>query len=232
MKAMHTILITTLILFGVICIVAGIVMVSGLIGGKDEDNDTKTATDLPPTSPGLQLDATHSSNLTVVLKATAATDPDDTDLVYYWDLGDGTAPTKGTLECTHTYASNGSYVVTLIVTDGKSFNSTSTRIVLGAPASDDDDNDTIGLDGDAGYDYAKLKPQGAGGDDDSTSVPTDDKTSENTIFSTSDGNGVKMAGAATIAIGVVVIVIAIIIIVILVAVVKRKNAAEAAEKKP
>lgn len=235
---MHTVLLATLILFGVICIAAGVVMVSGVIGGSDNDDKETAATDLPPTKPGLQLDTALSSNLTVVLKATAATDPDDTTLDYYWDMGDGTQPKQGGLACTYSYPGNGSYLVTLIVTDGKNFNSTSTRVSLGATSSNDSDDDTVGIDENDGYDYSDLPPAAlGGGDDDDAVAPKDEQGTENTIFSTNDGNGVKMAGAATIAIGVVVIAIAIIIIVVLVAVVRRKNATEAAteatkEKKP
>jgi len=228
MKTIHTVLLTALLVSGVLCIAAGIVMVSGVLGddGDKEDLNTKAATDLPPTASGFNVDFVASKDLTIALHGQPATDPDDAQLTYLWDLGDGSAPKAGALEYNYTYASNGTYVVTLIVTDGTNYNSTSKRITIGSSAVSGDDNETIGLDGD-GYDYSKLSSPGGGSDDDDDDsappAPTEDRSSENTIFSTSDGNGVKLAGAATIAIGVVVIAIAIIIIIILVAVVKRKE---------
>jgi probable HAF family extracellular repeat protein len=57
---------------------------------------------------------------TPVTFAFSATDADGDALSYSWDLGDGTGGSGLTLPASHTYADNGTYVVTLSASDGKS----------------------------------------------------------------------------------------------------------------
>jgi MYXO-CTERM domain-containing protein len=61
-----------------------------------------------------------------------ATDPTDQTLTWRWDFGDGTEPMsgEGLTEVTHTFADNGSYVVTLTVTDTDDLSATATLGVV------------------------------------------------------------------------------------------------------
>ncbi len=70
-----------------------------------------------------------SAPLAVYLDATnsSTTDPNGWIAAFAWDLGDGTTTTEAWM--THTYASPGTYTVTLTATDGTGATSTATQVI-------------------------------------------------------------------------------------------------------
>jgi glucose/arabinose dehydrogenase len=85
-------------------------------------------------APIAALTATPSSGyspLTVQFSSAGSTDPDPgTTLTYNWDFGDGSTSTAA--NPTRTYGTNGSYTVTLTVSDGEKTDSASQKIVVGS----------------------------------------------------------------------------------------------------
>ena len=67
----------------------------------------------------------------VQLDASGSTDPDGDTLTYIWNFGDGSAESASSLDATisHTYASGGSYTVTVSVDDGENAPATDTATV-------------------------------------------------------------------------------------------------------
>jgi len=66
--------------------------------------------------------------LTVVFNAAASDDPDGTIASYEWDFGDSGSATG--VNTTHTYTSQGAYIVTLTVTDNEDATDTATVAIL------------------------------------------------------------------------------------------------------
>jgi fibronectin type 3 domain-containing protein len=102
----------------------------GIFRNGDEYIDVKIArgsqsTNLSPSASWTYSDTTISPGDTVNFAVTAS-DPDDTQLGYYWDFGLGTdsasrklMPLNGLPNQTFTYKNEGVYVATCIVTDGR-----------------------------------------------------------------------------------------------------------------
>lgn len=61
----------------------------------------------------------------ISFSATGSSDPDGDPLAYTWSFGDGSAPVTGAM-VTHSYTDNGSYPVTVTVSDGQLTNSATT----------------------------------------------------------------------------------------------------------
>jgi PKD repeat protein len=78
---------------------------------KASTSQTVTLTDLPPTA----AFASSCSGLTCTFDASASTDSDGTVQSYSWSFGDAASATTSTAQ--HTYASAGTYAVTLSVSD-------------------------------------------------------------------------------------------------------------------
>jgi PKD repeat protein len=79
-----------------------------------------TATNTPPSAVATANPTTGSAPLTVAFDGSASTDPDGDTLTYAWDLdGDGATDDSTAARPTYTYMSNGTYTVTLRVTDTK-----------------------------------------------------------------------------------------------------------------
>jgi PKD repeat protein len=87
----------------------------GNLTGFDEANVT-VVTNRPPVADG-GGPYTSSEGSSLNLDGTASSDLDGDDLTYDWDFGDGSAHGSGPSP-SHTYADNGSYPITLIVSDG------------------------------------------------------------------------------------------------------------------
>jgi PKD repeat protein len=103
----------------------------------DDDGATATSSqqvtvpDVPANqAPTASFTAT-ASPLQVALNASASTDPDGTIASYAWDFGDGTTGTGVTT--TKTYAAEGTYTVTLTVTDDQGAIGTTTQQVVVPP---------------------------------------------------------------------------------------------------
>ncbi len=97
---------------------------SGTYSAKLTVTDNRGATDsatqnvsvtVPANQPPVASFTKSCSNLDCSFDASASSDPDGTVAGYAWDFGDGTSGSGATP--THTYTSNGSYDVTLTVTD-------------------------------------------------------------------------------------------------------------------
>lgn len=80
-------------------------------------NQSPTAVIAPPTV----------DDLTVSLTGTASSDPDGTIVSHAWQFGDGTGAAGPT--ATHTYAADGTYTITLTVTDDAGATASATRAV-------------------------------------------------------------------------------------------------------
>jgi PKD repeat protein len=85
---------------------------------------TVTAPNVPPVA---QFTATNV-NLTATLDGSTSTDPDGNIAAYSWDFGDSTATGSG-VSVNHTYATAGTYTVTLSVTDNSGATTTITHPV-------------------------------------------------------------------------------------------------------
>jgi PKD repeat protein len=82
------------------------------VGGSDDDT---VAVDIPNAAPVVFFTVTSSGVTSVNVDATASSDPDGDALAYAWNFGDGTLGTGAT--AFHSYATVGSYVITLGVSD-------------------------------------------------------------------------------------------------------------------
>jgi len=102
----------------------------------DDDGSTatavafKTISNRPPTAAFTHKAKTAYSGEVIRFDASASFDPDGYVTSYFWTFGDGTNATD--MVVTHAYADDGSYMVTLTVTDndGATASSTATRTVL------------------------------------------------------------------------------------------------------
>lgn len=76
-----------------------------------------------PTAAIAALAASYNEGSSITFDGSGSSDPDDTELTYSWDFGDGSTGT-GAMP-SHTYRDNGSYTVSLTVSDGYASNATS-----------------------------------------------------------------------------------------------------------
>jgi peptide/nickel transport system substrate-binding protein len=98
----------------VILIVAAIAAAFGLgLFGKK----THEEQNLPPTAGARAITPTNIAAGGYVLMESTANDPDGYIASYVWSFGDGTSTTGNVSSVNHTYASGGSYLVYLVVTD-------------------------------------------------------------------------------------------------------------------
>jgi len=105
----------------------------GAFRQSDTWNFTTAEFNMPPI-------ASFTENATIVFTydvihfdASDSYDPDGTIIDYFWDFGDGTNATGITVD--HSYANNGTYIVTLTVTDDKGMTASTnaSKIVLNKP---------------------------------------------------------------------------------------------------
>ena len=96
-------------------------------GATDSGGTTATISNVPNLSPVADANGPYSGTVgtPVTFDGTASTDPDGSIVSYDWNFGDGTIAMDAGATPSHTYGSNGSFTVTLTVTDN-----------VGASASD------------------------------------------------------------------------------------------------
>ena len=100
----------------------------------DNAGGTATATGSVPVSNGAPTAAlvlTKTGARSVTADGSGSTDPDGTIASYSWDFGDGTPAVSGAT-ATHTYAVDGTYSVTLTVTDNVGTVATATQPIVAA----------------------------------------------------------------------------------------------------
>lgn len=81
-----------------------------------------------PTASFTATPMTGAAPLTVVLNASASSDPDGTITAYLWDFGDGNTGTGANV--VHTFASAGAYIVTLTVEDDDAETASESKAIL------------------------------------------------------------------------------------------------------
>jgi len=87
-------------------------------GATDTANATKFVSEnVPPVASFTENATTVLTGVVIHFDASASYDPDGSIVKYFWDFGDGTNGTGVTIE--HSYADDGTYTVTLTVTDNK-----------------------------------------------------------------------------------------------------------------
>ncbi|MDQ3944296.1 MAG: PKD domain-containing protein, partial [Actinomycetota bacterium] len=91
----------------------------------------------PPTASFIASPTSGTRPLTVKFDASASTDPEDDPLVYRWNFGDGTPILETAVPTlTHTFPSDGSFTVTLRVSDGTRESGPSSKLIeVGRPPS-------------------------------------------------------------------------------------------------
>jgi glucose/arabinose dehydrogenase/PKD repeat protein len=90
--------------------------------GKERENGIPIAMIAADTTSG-------TPPLAVTFDGSASTDPEQDELFYQWDFGDGSEGSSG-VTVTHTYDAGGSYVVTLLVDDGNGGTSSATASIV------------------------------------------------------------------------------------------------------
>jgi len=99
-------------------------------GATDSAHATKTVMNRQPVASFTETAETVNTDETISFDASDSSDPDGTIVNYSWDFGDGT---KGTgVSVQHAYSQDGTYTVTLTVTDddGATDTSSATKTVL------------------------------------------------------------------------------------------------------
>ena len=84
----------------------------------------------PPTASASTSPNAGMAPLSVQLSSAGSTDPYGKPLTYSWDFGDGSAPSTAA-NPSHTYTTNGTYAVTLTVSNGNQTGTTTTQVVVG-----------------------------------------------------------------------------------------------------
>ena len=102
-------------------------------GSTGSTTSTKTITDRPPVAKFTESATTVLTAVSITFNATSSSDPDGTIAAYSWNFGDG-ATASGVI-LSHSYATAGTYTVTLKVTDnsGSTASTTATKSVQDRP---------------------------------------------------------------------------------------------------
>jgi len=102
-------------------------------GASASTNATKTIQNRPPVAIFTESAETVLTGVVIHFNASGSYDPDGTIVSYFWDFGDGNTGAGVTID--HSYADNGTYTVTLTVTDndGETGIASSLKTVLNRP---------------------------------------------------------------------------------------------------
>jgi PKD repeat protein len=107
---------------------------------------------LPPEASFTFSPASPEVNETVTFDASNSSDPDGTIVNYFWSFGDGTTENQtGGVTTIHSYTSEGSYNVTLTVTDNDQLTYTTTKSITVNPPPKEDPE--------ASFTYSLLDPE-------------------------------------------------------------------------
>jgi len=79
----------------------------------------------------------------VLFSAAGSSDPDGDALKYTWDFGDGESVTSANATGEHAYKNAGGYAVSLLVTDGKTYDAATAGIAVKEPPAKDSDGDGV-----------------------------------------------------------------------------------------
>ena len=93
---------------------------------EDEEREERNGT---PIAKIVANPASGMPPLPVAFDGSTSTDPEQDELFYRWDFGDGSEASSGAT-VTHTYEAGGSYVATLLVDDGKGGTSSATASIV------------------------------------------------------------------------------------------------------
>jgi PKD repeat protein len=104
-------------------------------GATATANATKTVLNRPPVASFTESATIVYTGEVIYFNASASYDPDGSIVSYRWDFGDGNTTVMTTPIITHAYADNGTYTVTLTVTDddGETASTNATKTVLNRP---------------------------------------------------------------------------------------------------
>jgi len=102
-------------------------------GLNNTNSQNITVLNRPPVASFTESATTVLTGTTITFNASTSYDPDGTIVSYFWDFGDGTNATGVTVD--HSYSDDGTYTVTLTVTDddGATDTATSIKTVLNRP---------------------------------------------------------------------------------------------------
>jgi PKD repeat protein len=109
-----------------LCAAAGVALIAAACTAPTTPGGG-TPTNLAPIAVVSALPTAGPAPLTVDFSAAGSTDPDGTIAGYAWNFGDGTTGTGA--ETSHDYPSEGTYTVTLTVTDNGGATGTATQVV-------------------------------------------------------------------------------------------------------
>jgi hypothetical protein len=100
---------------------------------------------LPPPEPYARFEISPISNVTagqtITYNASTSYDLDGNITSYRWDFGDGKVVTTLNSVTTHSYSTNGTFTITLVVFDNDGLNSTATGSIIIYPST----NDRVGV---------------------------------------------------------------------------------------
>src|SRR3989454_1556602 len=95
-------------------------------GSTDSTTSSKSVTDRPPIASFTESTTTASTSVSISFDAAASSDPDGTIVSYSWNFGDGVSAVGVTT--VHSYATSGTFTVTLTVTDDSGNPGTSSAV--------------------------------------------------------------------------------------------------------
>ncbi len=102
---------------GTYTITLGVVDNVGGAAASSQFLTIKSATDVPPTASFTVSPSSPIAGQAATFDASASSDPDGTIVAYAWDFGDGSSTSGASAIAAHTFASVGTYTVTLTVTE-------------------------------------------------------------------------------------------------------------------
>ena len=134
--------------------------------GGDNDGGDNDDTNTPPVARLDSSNAVGQGPLTVSLDGSASSDADGDALTYSWDFGDGSDSTDAGSQTSHEYTAEGSYTVTLTVSDGEASSTDTASVIVQGDIADVErvDNPYAGVTGYVNPEWSTLASSVEGGD--------------------------------------------------------------------